>query len=144
MLFHDVWTDYQSMRSGVAILSLSLALLASQNMHAAMAAVTRFNAGCMQVRFYVGAAVNAEDNLDLALQSHEESLAQKEAGWAWHDMMSASSYLDACDDPRATAAYDRELIRLCTDLRNIGFLPAERANKLIRKAQDDLKIQSST
>jgi hypothetical protein len=108
-----------------------------------MAAVNRFTAGCMQLRFYVGAAVDAEDNLDLALQSHEENMAEKEAGFAWRDMMSASTYLNACDDPQAAAAYDRELIRLCTDLRNAGFMPAERANKLIRKAQDDLKLQSS-
>jgi hypothetical protein len=101
------------------------------------------NASCMQVRYYAGTAVDARHNMELAFRGHDIRLARMEAGWAWSDMTRGGPYLHNCPDPAAIAVYDRELIKLCTDMRGEGFMPVERADRLLRKARADLELQSS-
>jgi hypothetical protein len=79
--------------------------------------------------------------MELALRDHNTRLARQEAGWAWTDMKRGDNYLQGCDDRAAKAVFDRELIKLCTDLRGAGFMAVKRADELIKRAQDNLKLQ---
>ena len=56
-------------------------------------------------------------------------------------MKRGDGYLQSCSDRAAKAVFDRELIKLCTDLRGAGFMAVQRADQLIKRAQDNLKLQ---